>query len=145
MAHLKALATRHDVAARFNWKVYLVKRLYASGFSRADVLELFRIIDWVLWLPDELTESFTETVAQFEEVSMPYVTSIERLGERRGRQEGALLATREGVLEVLRARFANVPAAIAETLDRIEDIGLLRTLLRRAVIVQGLDEFAQAL
>jgi hypothetical protein len=141
MAHLKALATRHDVTARFNWKVYLVRRLYMGGFSREDVLELFRILDWALSLPDELTRSFEETIIQFEEESMPYITSIERLGQKRGELREARLS----VVEVLQARFATVAPSIVEALNRIEDIGVLRALLNRAVMVQRLDEFAQAL
>ena len=42
MAHLKALATLHDPSSRLNWKLRLVKMLYVRGFSRQDVLELFR-------------------------------------------------------------------------------------------------------
>ena len=54
MAHLKTKATRRDPQARLVWKLSLVKRLYEKGYERRDIVELFRFIDWLLRLPDEL-------------------------------------------------------------------------------------------
>jgi hypothetical protein len=48
MAHLKALETRTDDPSRYRWKLALVKRLYERRYSRQDILELFRFIDWVM-------------------------------------------------------------------------------------------------
>jgi hypothetical protein len=47
------------------------------------------LIDWLLTLPQELEVAFREDLIKFErERTMPYVTSIERLGREEGRQEG---------------------------------------------------------
>src|SRR5436309_208362 len=46
MAHLRTQATRRDPESRLQWKLRLVKGLYDRGFSRSDVLEIFRFIDW---------------------------------------------------------------------------------------------------
>jgi hypothetical protein len=94
-----------------------------------------------LWLPDELTEKFRQTVAEFEEEKhMPYVTSIERLGKQEGLQE----ATREAVVEILKTRFAAVPPAILDALNRLDDLGTLRALLRRAITVERPEELGLA-
>lgn len=66
MAHLKTLATHHDAPERLHWKLNLIRGLYHGGYSKADILELFRIIDWLMTLPDELTRSFNEAIENFE-------------------------------------------------------------------------------
>ncbi len=149
MAHLKAQETRGDYENRLDWKLRLFRRLYERGFSKQDILELFRFIDWLLWLPDELTQKFRQTVAEYEEGKrMPYVTSIERLGRQEGReegrQEGRQDATREDVMMILRERFSAVSPAIVEALGRIDDLGTLRSLLRRAITVERPEELGSA-
>ena len=149
MAHLKAQETRGDYEGRLDWKLRLFRRLYERGFTKQDILELFRFIDWLLWLPDELTQKFRQTVAEFEEEKrMPYVTSIERLGRQEGRQEGLQegqqLAAREAVAEILRTRFAAVKPAILDALNRLDDLGMLRNLLHRAIIVERPEELGLA-
>ncbi len=146
MAHLKAQATRQDINERFMWKLRLVRGLYERGFTRHDVLELFRIIDWIIWLPEELTQGFRRTMASYEEEKrMPYVTSIERLGRQEGRQEGEVSMARRSLIEVLKARFTAVSPTIVEAIDQIDNPGTLMDLLRRAVTVQRLEDFAQAI
>jgi hypothetical protein len=141
MAHLKAQETRADPESRLEWKLRLFRRLYGRGFLKQDILELFRFIDWLLWLPDELTQKFRQAVAEYEEEKrMPYVTSIELLGRQEGRQD----ATRENVVMILRERFAAVPPALVEALNRIDDLGTLRSLLRRAVTVERPEELGLA-
>jgi hypothetical protein len=64
MAHLKTRATRKDPEARLRWKLSLVKGLYEKGYSREDVLELFRFIDWLLVLPEELGRRFQDQLIE---------------------------------------------------------------------------------
>ncbi len=67
-AHLKARETHHDVIARYQAKLYLVKSLYRRGWQRQDILELFRFIDWVLELPAGLENQLWAEVQATEEV-----------------------------------------------------------------------------
>src|SRR4051812_4704585 len=91
MAHLKTQATARQPESRLEWKLRLVKGLYERGFSREDVLELFRVIDWMMALPRELAASFDQSLQEFEEErSMPYITSVERHGIEKGIQQGRL-------------------------------------------------------
>jgi hypothetical protein len=116
MAHLKAQESK-DGATRKGAKMRLVRLLYQRGYSREDILELFRVLDWLLQLPDGLEREFRRELIAFEEqTDMPYITSIERLG----RQEGqatlllSLLAVKFGPLgEADRQRILD---ADAETL-----------------------------
>jgi hypothetical protein len=83
----------------------LVRLLYERGYGRKDILELFRVLDWLLQLPEGLEQEFKRELIAFEEqANMPYITSIERLGRQEGRQEGqanmllSLLAVKFGPL-----------------------------------------------
>ena len=106
MAHLKAQETRRNRTSRLQWKLSL---LYEQGFSREDILELFRFINWLLALPEDLEHRFDEKITHYEEEKqMPYITSVERIGI----QKGMLQNAREAVLDVLEARFATVPSAV---------------------------------
>ena len=81
LAHLTANETRKNQQARFKGKLSLTRRLYRQGLSRQDILNLYRFIDWVIGLPEQLEQDFLEEVRQFEEENrMPYITNAERLG-----------------------------------------------------------------
>ncbi|MEJ1931797.1 transposase [Nostoc sp. NIES-2111] len=138
MAHLKTKATQRNPESRLQWKLSLVRRLFERGYSREDVQELFRFIDWRMVLPRELALSFTTEVRSYEEVQrMRYVTSIERLAKEEG--------IRESVLEVLETRFGEIPASIVEAINRIDQPSLLKTLLKRAIAISSTTEFQQLL
>jgi hypothetical protein len=138
MAHLKTKATQRNPESRLQWKLSLVRRLFERGYSREDVQELFRFIDWIMVLPRELALSFTTEVRSYEEVQrMRYVTSIERLAKEEG--------IRESVLEVLETRFGEIPASIVEAINRIDQPSLLKTLLKRAIAISSTNEFQQLL
>ena len=55
-AHLQAQATAAHPAARYQGKLELVKSLYRRGWARQDILELFRVVDWLLQLPAALED-----------------------------------------------------------------------------------------
>ncbi|MBF0420215.1 MAG: cytosolic protein, partial [Magnetococcales bacterium] len=97
LAHLHAKRTKHQTEDRYQEKRRLIRRLYQSGFSRQQVIDLFRFIDWVLHLPEEADRRLWKEIADFEEgQKMPYISSVERfgmqigeqIGEQRGEQRG---------------------------------------------------------
>jgi hypothetical protein len=106
MAHRKTQDTTQDVQGRLRWKLTLIKGLYERGYGRQDILELFRLLDWMMRLPESLELTFRDELKQFEEEKqMQYVTSVERIGRQEGRQEErqdmvrSLLVTRFGTLD----------------------------------------------
>jgi hypothetical protein len=89
LAHLKTQETRHAPQARLEWKSRLVKRLYERSLTAQDVNKLFRFVDWLMDLPEALTGLFWQDITQFqEERRMPFITTPERVGFRRGLEEG---------------------------------------------------------
>jgi predicted DNA-binding ribbon-helix-helix protein len=102
-AHLKTQETKGNANGRKAWKLTLVKRLYELGYSRSDILNLFKFIDWVMILPRGLEPMFWKELATYEEENrMPYVTSVERIGIKKGIEQGIEQATRTIALNFLR-------------------------------------------
>jgi hypothetical protein len=146
LAHLKTRATRKHPEDRLQWKLRLVRRLYERGYERQDILELFRCIDWMMTLPDALAERFDATIFQYEEEQkMKYVTSVERHGIKKGRQEGLLEKSREAIVDVLQVRFDDVPDGLVEAINAIDDLAVLKQLHRDAVTVRSFEEFTALL
>jgi predicted transposase/invertase (TIGR01784 family) len=65
-----------------------MRQRYEAGYERQDILNLYRFIDWLMRLPTDLEYQFKEQLDQYEqERQMPYITSIERMGIEKGREE----------------------------------------------------------
>lgn len=137
-AHLTTQQTNQDPSGRYQGKLRIAKSLYQRGYSRQDILELFRLIDWMMTLPESIESEFKQEIRNFEEdLQMPYVTSVERLA----RIEGLVQKGREDVIEVLEVRFEALPNELVEKINQIEDLELLKTLLRQAITIGSLAEF----
>jgi hypothetical protein len=146
MAHLKTKATHRNPESRLQWKLSLTRRLFERGYSREDILGLFRFIDWIMVLPKELAHSFIQEVRSYEEVQkMRYVTSIEQLAKEEGIEEGMLLTNRENVIKILQTRFGIVPEPVVEVINRIEDLSVLQTLFTSAITISSIEEFQQVI
>jgi hypothetical protein len=146
MAHLKTKATRGQAQDRKQWKGSLVRRLFERGYSRTEVVQLFRLIDWMMVLPEELQQEFTQELRLYQEDrSMPFLSRVELDAQRRGIQEGTLQNAREAVLEVLEARFEAVSPTVSEAVNKIVDVAVLKRLLRQAISISSVAEFQQLL
>jgi hypothetical protein len=101
-AHLALQATQRDLPSRKAWKMRLVRQLYEFGYNQGQVVDLFRFIDFTLALPQRLDRAFwTELQAYEEQISMPYISSIERMGYAQGKKEGHEKGREEGRCEVV--------------------------------------------
>jgi hypothetical protein len=97
MAHLKAQETKSKAQERKNWKFQLVRGLYEKGYNRGQVLDLFRFIDWIIVLPESLSNSFWNDLKIYEEEKkMTYVTSIEKIGQKIGQKIGEEIGQKVG-------------------------------------------------
>ncbi len=145
LAHLQALATRGDPHSRRQWKLRVVKGLYERNWSEEYVRQLFRLIDWIMDLPDEFEEQFREDVYHFEEEKkMPFITSFERKGFADGHDEGLREGLQEGLLEgiasVLDVKFGQAGRKLLAKIRAVEDVKLLRTLMRVTKKAKTLDD-----
>jgi hypothetical protein len=88
MAQLKAQEMKNKAQERKNWKFQLVRGLYDRSYNRSQILDLFRFIDFIIVLPEGLSNSFWNDLKTYEEErKMTYVTSVEKIGIKKGRQE----------------------------------------------------------
>jgi hypothetical protein len=128
-AHLKALETKDEPATRSRWKLQLVKGLYERKWTAEQVRQLFRLIDWIMALPKELEEQFRVAVYDYEgEKRMPYVTSIERLAKKEGREEGRREELYDLVAQALETRHGQAGRRLLSKIKRIHDLSELRAL-----------------
>jgi hypothetical protein len=72
---------------------------------------------------------------------MPYVTSFERIGIAKGREEGL----QQMVLEALDERFGTLSETISDAIHQIQDQAQLRLLLRQVIRSASLAEFQSIL
>ncbi|NEX23669.1 DUF4351 domain-containing protein [Thiorhodococcus mannitoliphagus] len=84
MAQIRAKVT-DDAETLKGWKFRLIRLMYERGYERALILELFRLIDWMIRLPAGLEADFRQELYAYEEQQrMPYVTTVEQAGIQRG-------------------------------------------------------------
>jgi hypothetical protein len=96
LAQLQALMHRGGPARKFA-KLRLIRLLYQRDYTREQILAWFRVLDWMLRLPEDLELEFREELIAFEEEEhMPYVTSVERIGIQKGLQQGLEQGRQEG-------------------------------------------------
>ena len=84
---------------------------------------------------------------------MPYISSLERIaekrgiqiGEKRGEKRGILLEKKNSIISALSIKNQNVPDSIKQKVMNIQDPQLLEQLFRAAILKQSLAEFQQEL
>jgi len=81
------------------------------------------LIDWIMTLPDDLTEAFRNEVYQYEaENKMEYVTSIERLGIAKGRKLMKKVETLQDITELQRfMKFSKKAATLGKANEYFND------------------------
>ncbi len=138
-AQIEALRTAGDPEGRYQAKWQLVRNLYGLGYNADDVRELFRLIDWMMHLRDDLSERFKHDLDQLEEsLQMPYVTSVERLAKAEGRAEGKVEGKAEGGATVLLKQLAKLCGPLPE--DTRQQIQRL-SIEQQAMLGEALLDF----
>ena len=133
-AHLATRATAHDPEARCRAKWQIVRELYRRDWDRQQTIDWFAVVDWMMRLPKDQELVFRQTLeAHEEEMTMRYVTSIERLareegvdqGLKQGLQQGMQQGMQQGQVRLLAhqlaQRFGQLPAWAKEKLDSASD------------------------
>ncbi len=161
-AYLKTLETKDAPETRMQWKSRCYRLLYERGYSKSDIFELMRFIDWVMVLPKELEQRFENTISEYEEEhKMRYITSHERIGFEKGIQEGIqqgmqqglqqgrdlgiIEKSQEAVITILQARFSLVPETITYSLKKNYRQNVLDRLLKEAVTTSSIEDFQNVL
>lgn len=98
-----------------------------------------------LELPQALEQEIWEAVKAYEqEQAMPYVSSVERIGLERGRQEGAQQQAYRSLLHILQHRFKLVPVKLKNQLQKLT-IAQMESAITTALAATSIQDFADSL
>ena len=120
-AQLKALETKSDVEQRYQWKQKLIFDLYHRGYTRHEITNLFRFIEWVVKIPDELQTKLEDKIYKYEvRNNMPYLSNMERRAIERGTQQGLEIGLQQGLQQgilsnvtlIWRTKFGTLPRTV---------------------------------
>lgn len=90
--------------------------LYDRGYGESDVIELFRFLDWLMFLPKPLQIEYADEMDRFEEErKMPYVTTVERIGIEKGR----ILGGAEMLLHLLRLKLGELSESLQLQVEQL--------------------------
>lgn len=147
-AHRTAQIAGKDVRLGYEKKLSLIKSLYSRGYGREDIVQLFRLIDWFISLPlNEEERLWQEILSLEEERKMPYITSVERIGIRKGLEQGLeqgqITKGQEYIIRILEVRFENIPPQLRTLIGLIKEQEVLGTLLVQAVTLQSVEAFLE--
>jgi hypothetical protein len=137
--HILTQRTRRNDEERYQAKRLLVRLLYQRKWDKQRVINLFSVIDWMMRLPEELEQQLWQEIETLEEnEKMQYVTSVERMGIAKGRQEGLLKGEAKMLGLMLGHRFGDLSDAVVNRLkDASED--QLKEWLINAISAPTLD------
>jgi hypothetical protein len=116
------MQTADDPLDRCRWKMRLLRPLYQRGLTAEEVRKLFRVLDWMMQLPEDIELEFQLQLEQYEQENIvPYITSIERIATKKGFEKGALI----GEIRMLQ-RILSVAVESEETLLNVPNEDLAR-------------------
>lgn len=128
-AQIEALRTAGDPEGRYRAKWQLVRNLYHLAYTADEVREIFRFIDWMMSLRDDLSSKFEKELAELEEsLTMPYITSVERIAEARGEAREETRGMARLLLVLLVQKCGPLPETVeqrvrAMSFDSLEELG----------------------
>ena len=136
MAHLKTKATNSNLSAREQWKWNLARLLYERGYNRKEIVDLYKVIDLMMALSEDLQLSFEEKLATYQEKrKMPLLTNIERRTIER--------TEKKNIIKLLQVRFDDIPENLIASINQIDDTSFLEQIFVSTISVSSLEEFAQ--
>ena len=149
MTHLKEMETKKDLDARLFWKITLVKKLYEKGYSKEEVFLLYKFIDWLVKLPEELTKRFYEEIKKYEEdKKMAYITTAERMGIKKGIEIGIQQGIQQGILQGLREaielglklRFGVEGLKLLPEIEKIKEVERLKVIKEAIEVAKNIED-----
>jgi hypothetical protein len=152
MAHLAAQETRNLPSDRFVSRLTITRRLYEIGYQKEEIVDLYRFINWIMWLPEEMERKFETELQRYEEsANMEYISSIERRAIARGMQKGIeqgqemmrkpLLDNLKLALELKFGQKGLEFFPVISQLKSADDLSLFLDKLRAATTIDDLKRF----
>jgi len=141
LAHQKALETRHQPVSRQQRKLQIVKGLLQGNWSKENIRQLFRLIDWIIALPEDLEKAFRSDLMAFEkEQQVEYLSSIERFAFTEGHEKGLGKGLLEGVSLLLDAKFGTAGSRLLRKVRNLKSPSELRAFAAFLKNADTIDE-----
>ncbi len=119
LAHLFTQQTRQNADDRFAAKWQLSKLLFQRGWSKKRIIILFKAINWMMTLPEELEERYWRNIRLLEqERKMEYVSSLEQMFINTGEKKGLAKGRAEGAARLLEEQLTQRFGPISQTTRR---------------------------
>jgi len=122
---IKTKATISNLTEREQWKWFFIRSLYEKGYSKKQIVKLFKFIDLMMTLPKQLQQSLVQKINDYEEEkTMPLLSTMEQMAMERGELKGELkLITRQ-----LNRKFGQLNSDLesqiqALNIDDLEQLG----------------------
>ena len=125
----------------------MIKSLYDRGLDGEQVRLLFKFLDSMVDLPEELEEALSLDLAEFERGRvMPYVSSIERIAREKGKAEGKIEGKAEAKVETLLRLLTKrlgtpVPAELEAQIRSTDDLARLDAWIDAGLEAADLADF----
>ena len=124
-AHILTRQTRKEHQERYEAKLRLVRILYKRHWDKQRVIDLFKVIDWLMTLPVWLETQIWQAIETIEEhKNVKYIASVERIAIAKGRVEGRLEGESKLLKRLLERRFGSLPAWAIESLSNATELAL---------------------
>ncbi len=130
LAHLEAHRTRGKPAKALEAKWRLLERLYEQRRRKRDIIALYKFIDSILRLPAGLELKIQDRLRTLEgNTNMPYVSTIERFAEEKGKAEGKEEGLLEAIVIALKFRFGPAGLKLLPRIRGVDEAKALRAIL----------------
>ena len=146
LAQLAALE-KQTAETRLTTKIALTRNLYEKGWQKNDILALYIFIDWILALPETLALRYHEEIERIEEeLKVSYITTAERIGIEKGKQEGFADGFQKGEITLLTAllnyKFQTIPVSYLTKIKNADNEALLRWA-KRVLNCKSIEEIIE--
>lgn len=127
LAHLRTQQSRHDPDELFAAKWQLTKLLYQHGWPKQRIIILFKVINWMMALPETHQERYWQDLLKFEkERKMEWISPLEQSfidkGWKKGLEQGMEQGRKEQALKLLERhlvkRFGPLPKTVQNKLTK---------------------------
>ncbi len=74
---------------------------------------------------------------------MPFLSTLEEMALERGQQIGAKETRKKDIINLLKKRFGNLTDELIQSLNKIDDLSFLDTLILETISVNYVAEFQE--
>lgn len=128
-AHLEAMRTRKNLAQRRAAKERVLRNLLGRQLDPFEGRAWYRLIDWIMRLPEAVDLELYAQLHPAQEEKMTYISTAERVGLQKGRDQGLHEGLHKGIAVALKLKFGQAGADLMPRVHAISDTTKLEAFL----------------